>query len=213
MLQRVSFPVAGAEVEGVLHLPSAGAAGGVAVLADGEAGSEAPHVVATCEALAGGGFGAVRFSYRTSRRGAAPGAIALADAGGAVRLLKSHPALSGGVGVVGFGFGGAIAALVAGRDSRLRCAVLAGAPARIDGEPDWKPIAELSRTRGRVLLLRGSRDTRVAAIDVERYAAVLSAARVTRRVVTIDGADHHFDPAGPRAQALETIVAWVRDSL
>ncbi|MDP9265991.1 MAG: prolyl oligopeptidase family serine peptidase, partial [Chloroflexota bacterium] len=96
---------------------------------------------------------------------------------------------------------------------RLRCAVLAGAPAQIEGEPDWKPIAELSRTRGRVLLLRGSRDTRVPANDVERYAAVLSAARVTRRVVTVEGADHVFAPAGPRAEALEAIVAWVRESL
>lgn len=213
MLQRVSFPVASADVEGVLHLPSGSAAGGVAVLSEENGGGDAPHVIATCDALAAGGVAALRFSYRPGEGGRARAASALADAGGAVRLLRAHPMLPGAVGIVGFGFGAAIAGLVAGRDSRLRCAVLAGPPARIEGEPDWKPIAEVSRTRGRVLLLRGSRDTRVPAGDVERYSAVLSAARVTHRVVAVEGADQTLAPAGPREAALGAIVAWVRESL
>ncbi|MFN2519951.1 MAG: alpha/beta hydrolase family protein [Candidatus Limnocylindria bacterium] len=237
MLQRVSFRAAATEVEGILHLPEGAAVGGIAVLADADRGgsamagvavpedadggdevgtappSAAHVVVASCEALAAGGVAALRFAFRQDALGHVRSSDALADAAGAMRLLKSHPALPGAVGVAGFGFGGAIAAVAAGRDSRVRCAVLAGAPATIEGDPDWRPMAEASRTRARVLLLRGSRDTRVTADEVERYASVLSAARVTRRVVTIEGADHHFAPAGPRARALEAIVAWARESL
>src|SRR5437667_2757988 len=46
-----------------------------------------------------------------------------------VRLLKAHPDVPERLAVVGFSFGGTVAALVAGRDSRIRAAVLAAAPA------------------------------------------------------------------------------------
>ncbi|MDP9265221.1 MAG: hypothetical protein M3O91_03760, partial [Chloroflexota bacterium] len=84
MLQRVSFRVAATEVEGILHLPSGSAAGGVAVLADGDAAGDAPHVIAACEALAGTGVAALRFSYRPGEDRPMRAATALADAGGAI---------------------------------------------------------------------------------------------------------------------------------
>ncbi|TMK24067.1 MAG: hypothetical protein E6G64_17810, partial [Actinobacteria bacterium] len=124
------------------------------------------------------------------------------------------------MGVVGFSFGGTVAALVAGRDSRIRAAVLAAAPAVAgprfaawSNDGKWKPIAELSRTRARVLLIWGSRDGEVPFENAERYAAVLSQARVPNRIVTIDGADHDFAPAGPRAKMTETVANWVREAL
>src|SRR5205807_1136343 len=49
--------------------------------------------------------------------------------------------------------------------------------------------------------------------DAERYAAVLSQARVTHRLVTIEGGDHDFAPATARARMVETVAAWVRESL
>jgi dienelactone hydrolase len=216
VLQRVSFPVAGVDLAGVLHIPEAGRVGAAAVLHGFGGGPDQPHIVATCEALAAGGVGALRFAFRGHRPPTMTLQSALADTAGALRLLKAHPELRGALAVVGFSFGGAVAALAAGRDSRVKAAVLAAAPAAFTRTPEdqrWKPIAELSRSRARVLLIWGSRDTEVPFEDTERYRAVLTQARVSTRVVTIEGGDHDFAPAGPRAEMARTIADWVADSL
>lgn len=219
MLQRVSFAVPTGEIEGILHLPDGDAIGGCAVLHGFGGHPDQPHIVATCTALAEAGVAALRFPYRDHLPPRMTLDSALADAAGAIRLLKAHPSVPERLGVVGFSFGGTVAAVAAGRDSRIRAAVLAAAPA-VAGEHfaawsrdgKWKPVAELSRTRARVLLIWGSRDTQVPIEHAERYSAVLSQARVTYRVLTIDGAGHDFGPAGPRARAAAAIADWVRES-
>ncbi len=212
MLQRVSINVADAELEGILHLPDGDTQGGVAVLHGFGGHPEQPHVVATCEALARSGVAALRFAFRDHDPPRMTLDTALADTAGAVRLLKAHPAVPERLGVVGFSFGGTVAALAAGRDSRMRCAVLAAAPGWEGRDAKWKPIAELSRTRARVLLIWGSRDTQVPFAEAERYAAVLSQARVTHRVVTIEGGDHDFGPAAAREKMTKAVADWVSDS-
>ncbi len=142
---------------------------------------------------------------------------ALEDAAGAIRLLKAHPAVPEQLGVVGFSFGGAIAAMTAGRDSRIRAAVLAAAPAMGASSPSgekasWKPVAEISRTRARVLLIWGSRDTVVPIENAERYRVVLLQARVTNTLVVIDGGDHDFGPAAARERMTVAVTDWVRES-
>ena len=118
------------------------------------------------------GIAALRFAYRDHQPPKMTLDSALADAAGAIRLLKAHPQVPERLGIVGFSFGGTVAALVAGRDSRIRAAVLAAAPALAQAhfkawsnDGKWKPVAELSRTRARVLLIRGSRDTQVPLED------------------------------------------------
>jgi dipeptidyl aminopeptidase/acylaminoacyl peptidase len=172
-----------------------------------------PHIIAACDALADAGVAALRFAYRDHEPPRMTLASGLADAGGAIRLLKAHPDIPEAMGVVGFSFGGAIAALVAGRDSRIRAAVLAAAPARFGDDDKLKPIAEVTRTRARVLLIWGSRDTQVPVANAERYAAVLSQARVTHRTVIIEGGDHDFAPAGSREKMAQRVGEWCRDSL
>lgn len=211
--QRIGIRVEGTELDGVLHLPEMTAIGGAVVLHGFGGHPDQPHVVATCEALAAAGIAALRFAYRDHQPPRMTLESALADAAGAVRLLKAHPDVPEKLGVVGFSFGGTVAALVAGRDSRIRAAVLAAAPAQLGADTKWKPVAEISRTRARVLLIWGSRDDEVPFERAERYAAVLSQARVTHRIVTIEGGDHDFAPAGPRAKMTETVAAWVRESL
>ena len=220
MLQRVSFNVADSEIEGVLHLPDTEPLGAAPVLHGFGGQPEQPHIVATCEALAKVGIAALRFAYRDHQPPKMTLDSALADAAGAIRLLKAHPQVPERLGIVGFSFGGTVAALVAGRDSRIRAAVLAAAPALAQAhfkawsnDGKWKPVAELSRTRARVLLIRGSRDTQVPFEDAERYAAVLSQARVRNQIVTIEGGDHDFAPAGPRAKMAQTVTEWVRESM
>jgi dienelactone hydrolase len=211
--QRVGIRVEDTELDGILHLPDSSAVGGAAVLHGFGGHPDQPHIVATCEALAKAGVAALRFAYRDHQPPRMTLASGLADAAGAIRVLKAHPDVSERLGVVGFSFGGTVAALVAGRDSRIRAAVLAAAPAQFGGDPKWKPVAELSRTRARVLLVWGSRDSQVPFENAERYAAVLSQARVPNRIVLIEGADHDFAPAGPRAKMTETVAEWMRETL
>jgi dienelactone hydrolase len=211
--QRVGIRVEATELDGILHLPEASAIGGAAVLHGYGGDPDQPHIVATCEALANAGVAALRFAYRDHQPPKMTLATALADAAGAVRVLKAHPRVPERLGVVGFSFGGTVAALVAGRDSRVRAAVLAAAPAQVGDDPKWKPLAELSRTRARVLLVWGSRDNQVPFENAERYAAVLSQARVPNRIVTIEGGDHDFAPAGARAEMVQTVADWMLETL
>src|SRR2546423_6792636 len=164
-------------------------------------------------AMAGGGVAGVPSAARDHRPPRMTLATALADAAGAVRVLKAHPEVPERLGIVGFSFGGAVAALVAGRDSRVRAAVLAAAPAAFGDDAKWKPVAELSRTRARVLLIWGSRDTEVPIENAERYAAVLTQARVRNELVMIEGGDDDFAPAGPRAKMAATVDEWMAGSL
>jgi len=212
-VQRVSIRVEDRELDGILHLTEASPVGGAAVLHGFGGDPDQPHIVGTCEALAKAGVAALRFAYRDHHPPRMTLASALADAAGAIRVLKAHPEVPERLGVVGFSFGGAVAALVAGRDSRVRAAVLAAAPAAFGDDPKWKPVAELSRTRARVLLIWGSRDTQVPIENAERYAAVLTQARVRNELIMIEGGEHDFAPAGPRAKMAGTVAEWMRGSL
>lgn len=217
--QRVSFVVPSGELEGVLHLPDTTTIGGCAVLHGYGGHPDQPHIVATCTALADAGVAALRFPYRDHQPPRMTLDSAMADAAGAIRLLKAHPSVPERLGVVGFSFGGTVAAITAGRDSRIRVAVLAAAPALTapdlkawSNEGKWKPPAELSRTRARVLFIWGSRDTQVPIENAERYRAVLLQARVTNRLVVIEGGDHDFDPAAARERMTAAVADWVRES-
>jgi dienelactone hydrolase len=212
-LQRVSFVVPGGELEGTLHLPETRAIGGVAVLHGFGGHPDQSHIIATCDALSAAGVVALRFAYRDHEPPRMTLASGLADASGAIRLLKAHPDIPESMGVVGFSFGGAVAALVAGRDSRIRVAVLAAAPAHFGDDEKFKPVAEISRTRARVLLIWGGHDTQVPLTNAERYAAVLSQARVSHRRVVIEGGDHDFAPAGPRDKMAQEVGEWCRENL
>lgn len=207
MLQRVAFAVAGTQIEAILHLPDGETIGGVAVLPG--RGGTMENTAYLCESLAAAGIGALRFTFRVDSDPLA----GLADTAGAVRLLRAHPAIPQRIGLLGWSFGGAVAALAAGRDSRIRAAVLVCTPAARDYFGSAKPLAEISRTRAKVLLVRAGADDVVAPGDADRYAAVLIQARVATRVVTVDGADHNFTAPAQRAEMLAAVTGWLREAL
>lgn len=211
MLQKVSFPVGGTEVIGILHLPEKDTVGGVIEMG----GGEIEHGAYVCEALAAAGVAALRFAFRIRPRGGrtVDPLAGLADAAAAVRLLRAHPAIPQRIGAVGHSFGGVVAALVAGRDSRIRAAALLAAPAERPQLGAIRPPAELSHTRARVLLVSAGADERVAPGDAERYASVLRQAGVAHRVVTIEGADHLFSAAADRTRMLGELTDWMRSAL
>lgn len=206
MLQSVSFLVAGTEVEGILHLPDGETLGGVAVL--GGRGGDIEAGAGLCTAIERAGVAALRFTWR------APDDIkaALADVAAAIRLLRAHPSVPQRAGVVGHSYGGAVAAIAAGRDSRLRAAVLIVPPAERDYFGGLRPMAELSRTRARVLIVGASADEVVAPGDAERYAVLLRQAGVTHRLVMVEGADHQFFEHEHREQAERAITDWLRQA-
>lgn len=207
MLQRVSFPVAGAEVEGILHLPDGETIGGVAVL--GGRASDIESGTHVCAALAVSGVAALRFAYRIASDVPAN----LADAAGAIRLLRAHPAIPQRIGVFGHSYGAAVAGIAAGRDSRVRSAALAVPPAERDYFGTLRPMAELSRTRAKVLLVVATADAVVSPADPERYAVLLRQAGVAHRVVRVEGADHNFTLPAYRAAMLEAVTGWFRETL
>lgn len=208
MLERRSFPVAGSAVEAVLHLPEGPAAGGVVTFGGRGSALEGGRT-AVCAALAAAGLAALRFAYRDG----ADLTRDLEDAAGAVRLLRAHPAVPQRIGLYGHSHGGALAAVVAGRDSRIRAAVLAAPPAVREGFGPLRPIAELSRTRAKVLLIAAGADTVVAAADPGRYAVLLRSAGVAHRLLTIAGADHDFSGPEHQAALLAAATDWLRDAL
>ena len=206
MLQRVSFPVGGAEVEGILHLPDGETIGGVAVLAGRR------HTIDSqgdlCGAIAGAGVAAIRFAHRSD-----DGLERLADAAAAIRLLRAHPSIPQRVGVVGHSYGGAIAALAAGRDSRIRSAILIASPAEQSYFGTIKPVPESSRTRAKVLIVSATADEEVDPADSERYATVMRQAGVVFRLVRLEGADHMFSQPEHRAALYATVTEWLRETL
>ncbi len=211
MLQAVSFPVAGRDVEGVLHLPEGTAVGSVAVLHGYGGHPDQPHIIATCRSLAGQGIAALRFAYRDHQPPRMTLESGLADAVAALRLLSAHPHVPHRLGVVGFSYGGAVAALAAGRDRSLRCAVLAAAPASFQQSDE--PERAIAKAKARVLLIWGSRDTEVPFANAERFAATLTKVKAAHMLTTIEGGDHDFAPAAPRAAMTEAVARFTREAL
>lgn len=208
MLQRVSFSVRGVERIGVLHLTDGEAAGAAVVLHGLGGHPDQPHIVEAAAALAGAGVAAYRFPYRDHQPPRMTLASSLEDAEAAIEMLRAHPQVDAvKLALVGFSFGGAVAALLAGQERAVRAVVLAAAPSRRDGHLD--PISALARSKARVLLLWGSNDTQVAPIHAERYMTALEKARVRHELVTIEGADHDFGPPRVRTEVMARLASWV----
>lgn len=207
MLQRVGIAVGGDEIEGLLYLPDGSAIGGAVVL--GGRGHDLTGPSYLCDAIVAAGVAALRFAYRsTDDLGSA-----LLEAAGAVRLLRAHPAVPQRIAVVGHSYGGAVAALAAGRDSRLRTAVLIAPPAERDYFGAVRPMAELSRTRAKVLVVTAAADEIVDPADGERYAALLRQAGVAHRLITIEGADHQFTLPEQRSRLIAVVTEWMKEVL
>lgn len=212
MLQRVSFVVAKRDVLGVLHLPEGAARGGAVVLHGFGGHPDQAHIVGTCAALAAAGVAALRFAYRDHLPPRMTLASALEDARGATTLLRAHPSVPERLGVVGFSFGGAAAALLAGRERSIRALVLAGGTS--DGDGELQPLRAVAKTKASVLLLWGTNDTIVSHGHADRYAMALGRAAAAARVVDIEGADHDFGPTErERARMASEVADFVAETL
>ncbi|GAB4211831.1 MAG: alpha/beta fold hydrolase [Roseiflexaceae bacterium] len=244
----------GLRIFGVLHRPAAPASRllpGV-VLYHGfmAAKFQPPHriFVQLSEALARAGVVSLRIDL--PGRGDSEGesiditpAGDLAAAQGALDLLAAQPGVDGGwIGLVGMSWGGILAALLAGRDTRVACTALwSCVPAEtLDWRPDLRdiggrrvaefvgnlvgeqfyaglaqlrPLDELCRTRAPVLLLHGTRDPETPPEAVAHAQTRLAAAGVAVQVTPLEGADHVFFKPDWQRQAVEATMGWLCERL
>lgn len=244
------------EVEGqrllaVLHRPTAkGEKRPAAALFHGLVGSkDQPHrmLVKLADRLAAAGAVALRVDFRG--RGESDGdalditpARDLADASRAVFALAAQPDVDPNrLGLVGLSWGAAVAALVAGRDTRIASTVLiswapgdapwqpelrdvdgrvaADVDGNLIGEPFFveaarlRPLEELKRTRGAVLLLHGAADQATPAERVRAAAQALAQPGRRCESVAITGADHAFMRYEWETAAIERAMGWLRETL
>jgi len=161
----------------------------------------------------------------------------------AIDFLCAQPDVDAtNIGLVGISWGGTLAATLAGRDQRVAGTVLwSSAPGatpnwqpdlydvggrmaaevvgNLVGEPFYAslhqlhPIEDLKRTHGSVLLVYGTADEVVPALQVAQAEQQLTAAGISNRVIHIEGADHVFFRHEWQQQVLQYTVAWLRQTL
>jgi uncharacterized protein len=245
----VAFKSGGQNCYGYVHTPgtSFGRSPGVLFVHGLVDAAPGPHrmFVTMADALAASGFTSLRFDLRG--RGDSDGESIditprrdLEDATNALQLLREQPNLdTNNLTLIGYGWGGVIAAMLSDAPGVKRTVLLAAAPPDrevwkvppvkeyngrkaadvsgnliaqtfFDAAHELEPMSALKKGRRPVLLVRGTRDERILPVGYERFVADLRFAEVQARDVPIDGADHAFTTHDWERQAVEAVVGWVR---
>lgn len=213
--ETVSYPGSRGTVKGYLARP-AGAAKAPGVIVIHENRGLHPHIrdVARRAAVAGyvalapdlmsaiGGTPASEDEART-RFAQVEAPVALADALASIGYLRSRSDAAGRVGVVGFCWGGGIAARMAASGADLQAAVVFYGVA--------PPLGEVPAIKAPLLLHYAGLDERVNA-TVPPFEAALQAAAKSYALHRYEGANHafHNDTAGARYDAAAARLAWSR---
>lgn len=227
-------------LRGVLHRPDAAPAPGV-ILLHGFTGQHIEHdrlYVQAGRALAGAGFAALRFDFYGS--GDSDGEFdaftvdsEVADAVAALDWIAARPEIDATrLGAVGLSLGGAIAALLAGQDARVKAAVLwnavaftsrmaanlapgphggltLGAPL-LDSLRRADPVGALARFGGPALVIHATGDEVVPMSDADAYAAVLNGQSERR---WFEGGSHTFTHPQWRPTVFDWTIDWFRQHL
>lgn len=244
--QWLEFTAGEQKLLGVLHLPArvAGPAPVVLMLhgcAGNKIGPHRMHVQAAT-ALAAAGIACLRFDCRGS--GDSEGDFRettlsrwLDDAVAALDVLAEHPGIDAGrLGAQGYSLGGAAAALLAGRDSRVRAVCLwapvadlalfedLGHIARLQGQVDLggdrlsraffadldahDPVRALTAGAARALVVHGTADADVDPEHARAYFEALGPGRCQRHLM--EGAGHGFDAAHWVDELVTVTANWWR---
>ncbi len=193
--ERITFPAADIQLEGILHLPEQGENFPAVVVCH-------PHplyggdmsnnvVVAVCHALAKQSTASLRFNFRGVGRSEgqySDGVGEREDLGAALDFLSSREMVdSGRIGLVGYSFGAAVALPVALQDKRIRALALISPPL---------PITELEELKDYPqpkLVLCGETDI-FASEQALQFQQVITQTEVQGMVQCelIQGADHFW---------------------
>jgi uncharacterized protein len=252
MREHVMISCSGQQLSGFLHYPSTTNTGLPAVaIFHGLMGSKhQPHrmFVELADLLVKVGFIALRVDFRG--RGDSDGDSIdatpqsdLIDGQCAVDYLAAQPNVDiERIALVGMSWGGAIAAMLNGSDTRIAATVLwsstppeqfnwtpslhefGGRQAAelwgnligsdfYDGLSTLRPLADFLKGRGPVLFVYGTNDEITPVAEVE--AAQAGLAQVGRRsdVVAIAGAEHNFFRYEAKQEAISRTVAWLTEQM
>jgi len=212
----IGFPGATGELRAYLATPKAGPAKRAGVIVIHENRGLNPHIQDVARRVAVGGFTALAPDMLTPLGGtpadedAARAAIGRLDRADAVRnlvaavaYLKGRPDATGGVGAVGFCWGGGMVNLLA-----------VAAPDLTAGAPFYglvAPAADVPKIRAKLQLHYAGNDARINA-GIAEYEAALRASKVPYELFMYDGAEHafHNDTAGARYSKAAAELAWSR---
>ena len=189
--QHITFPGAGLELEGVLHLPQGdGPHPGVVMchphpLYGGDMHN--PVVLSACLALAAASIIAFRFNFRgvgRSRGSFADGIGEQDDVKAALKFLSSQDKVSPTrIGLAGYSFGTSVALPVALQDEQVQAVALVSP---FLSTSDWEQLKGYLKPK---LILAGSQDQVIPLQEVQEFAAELPE---PKQYEIIPGADHFW---------------------
>jgi dienelactone hydrolase len=235
-------------LRGLLHRPAADDHAPAVVLLHGFTGHHVEDhrlFVQMARRLAEAGFAVLRFDFYGS--GDSDGDFEeftvhteLADAVAALDWLAQQPGTDPDrIAILGLSLGGCVAALLAGKDPRVKAAVFwnavalpdlhfddgviptegpfAGVAGGLRVGPDFLTtfatldiVGTLRRYTGPGLVIRGTADDHITQVEAERLCAAM-AERGTLRL--IDGADHTFRRPDWRQEVFDITARWLAEHL
>jgi fermentation-respiration switch protein FrsA (DUF1100 family) len=230
--QRLTLPLGGANLAAVLHLPEAGQPPWPCVVtAHGLLSSkDSDKYVQIGEVFTQAGFAVCRFDFRgcgESQGNLAETTVAqrAADLRAVVEMMRTHPALSGRVALLGSSLGGYVALITASRDFKVKAIAAWATPANLDDLAEHPEkvrghglgdafIAELKEGRylrapvgtRYCLFVHGEEDELVPVDHARRLAKT---ALNPRHLEIIPGANHQFTDATHRQQAVRLSLDWI----
>lgn len=239
--EQIAFNGSLGTLRGLLHRPDGDTPAPAVILLHGFTGQHIEQdrlFVQAARALAAAGFAALRFDFYGS--GDSDGDFEeftidseLADAAAALDWLSAQPNIDAGrIGVIGLSLGGAIAALLAGQDPRVKATMLwnavastramseklsAGAHGGLTlGEPLLQsmlkadPLAAIRQAAGPVLIIQATADPTVLPPAAEAYAAALGSKGELR---WFEGGSHTFTHPHWRRTLFAWTIDWFRQAL
>ncbi len=246
----VQFTHYGQQLLGVLHLPNPSEPSPGVVLYHGFTGS---HLEAhfffpkISRALCRAGIASLRVDFRGS--GNSDGEFRDMSIGSEVEdglaafefLSKQEGIDEDRLGVAGLSLGGCVAAIVSGREPRVKSSVLMSAvavpdedfagiippvdPVEEDMNALWvgedfreslkkfHPLEEIKKTSSQVLVLHGTDDEVIPCSRAEDYRLALQEAQVIHRVDIIPKADHTYAKKIHEDEVIHRIVDWYIETL
>jgi len=229
--ERLEIPAGGVNLAAVLHLPEAGERWPCVVAAHGLLSSkDSDKYVRIGEAFSRAGFAVCRFDFRGC--GDSGGSLAettvgerVADLRSVVERMRSHPALSGRVALLGSSLGAYVALFVASRDFKIKAVAAWATPANLDDLAERPEavraqglgdafIAELKSGRHLrapvgtryCLFVHGDQDELV---PVEHARRLYNASMNPRQLEIIPGGNHQLTDASHRDHAIRLSLDWI----
>jgi dipeptidyl aminopeptidase/acylaminoacyl peptidase len=246
----VQFTHYGQKIFGMLHIPDPDEASPAVVIYHGFTGShmEAHFFFAKLSrALSRAGIASLRIDFRGS--GNSEGDFRDMSIGSEVEdglaavdfLCKQKGIDPERIGVAGLSLGGCVAAIVSGREPRVKSTVLMSAVAVPDEDfapiippldpieedrnavapgddfreslKKFRPLEEIKKTSSKVLVIHGTDDESIPCSRAEDYRLALLEAQINHRVDIIPKADHTYAKKVHEDDVIRRLVDWYLDTL